>query len=136
MTTLGIMVILSVGTIGVTILQDIPVHKNDALDLLLKKSGHLLEYAILGLLLWRAFRGSLDRQLAFPPHSAGGQRAGLSPLSSMLTMAVGGLYAVSDELHQLLVANRHARIEDVVVDVAAVAAALGIIWLWERQCQR
>ena len=112
---------------------DVPVHSNGHIDFLLKKGAHVAEYAGLGFLLWRGFGGSLGRQLASPPHSAGGQPGEMSLLPFMLTLAAGSLYAVSDEAHQLFVLNRHGRLTDVALDVAAILLALMVVWLWERQ---
>jgi len=73
-------------------------------DLVLRKLAHTAEYAILGALLVRATG-----------------RAGLA-------LAIGTLYAVSDEVHQVFVAGRHGSPIDVAID--AVGIAVGIA-LWQ-----
>jgi VanZ family protein len=75
-------------------------------DLILRKAAHLTEYAILGLLLFRA----LGREL--PAFAAG----------------VG--YAITDEIHQLFVRGRHGSPLDVAVDAAGVL--VGILALRSR----
>ncbi len=74
-------------------------------DLVLRKLAHAAEFAILGALLLRACR------------------------SPRLALALGGLYAVSDELHQSFVRGRHAAVTDVAIDVLGVAAG---VLAWSR----
>jgi len=74
-------------------------------DLLLRKIAHLSEYAILGALLVRAI-----------------QRPAVAILA-------GGLYAVSDELHQHFVRGRHAVWYDVLIDTVGVT--IGVL-VWSR----
>jgi len=74
-------------------------------DLLLRKIAHLSEYAILGALLVRAV-----------------QRPAVAILA-------GGLYAVSDELHQHFVRGRHAAWYDVLIDTVGVT--IGVL-VWSR----
>jgi VanZ family protein len=76
-------------------------------DLVLRKCAHLTEYAILGLLLARA---------------AG--RPGVA-------LALGALYAVSDEVHQHFVRGRHGVWYDVVIDTVGVT--LGVVLLRRRR---
>ena len=74
-------------------------------DLVLRKLAHLTEYAILGALLVRALA-----------------RPGLAVL-------LGGLYAVSDEVHQHFVRGRHAAWYDVLLDTVGVT--VGVL-AWRR----
>ena len=69
-------------------------------DLVLRKLAHFGEYAVLGLLLVRAF--------------------GREPLAA----AAGVAYAATDELHQQFVPGRHAAFRDVAIDSAGVLAGL------------
>jgi VanZ family protein len=70
-------------------------------DTVLRKAGHMTEFAILGALLFRA----LGRELP--------------------AFAVGVAYAVTDELHQHFVEGRHASPFDVTLD--AIGVAIGIL---------
>ena len=73
-------------------------------DTVLRKGAHITEYAILGLLLYRA----LEREA--------------------LALAAGIVYAATDELHQHFVSGRHASPVDVAID--AVGLSLGmLVWL-------
>ena len=74
-------------------------------DTVLRKLAHLTEYAVLGALLVRA--------LARPE----------------LAILIGGLYAVSDEMHQHFVRGRHAAWYDVVIDTVGVT--IGVV-AWSR----
>ena len=76
-------------------------------DTILRKLAHLAEYAILGAL--------LDRALRRP--------------QLVVAVAVAGLYAVTDEVHQLFVEGRHGSPLDVAID--ALGALLGVL-LWRR----
>jgi hypothetical protein len=73
-------------------------------DLALRKLAHAAEYAVLGALLVRATG-----------------RGGLA-------LVVGTLYAVSDELHQTLVAGRMGSPVDVAIDALGVACG---VFLWQ-----
>jgi VanZ family protein len=69
-------------------------------DLILRKMGHAVAYAILGLLLVRALRN--------PPAA----------------FLLGVAYGAADEIHQHFVADRHGSPLDVAID--AVGVAVGI----------
>ena len=72
-------------------------------DLVLRKLAHLLEYAVLGALLFRAL--------------------GREPLA----VALGAAYAVTDEVHQAFVPGREAAPVDWLIDTVGVVA--GVILL-------
>jgi VanZ family protein len=78
-------------------------------DTILRKLAHLAEYAILGALLARALRR---------PAAA---------------VALAGLYAVSDELHQTFVAGRVGAPLDVGID--AIGALAGVL-AWDHLARR
>ncbi|MFO3796151.1 MAG: VanZ family protein [Anaerolineales bacterium] len=89
-------------------------------DLLLKKSGHLSGYAILGWLFLRSWE-------SLGIHT---QRA------QMLALLSSVLYAITDEFHQSFVPGRHASVIDVLIDTAGIALgvfAFGLLkhkWQW------
>ena len=74
-------------------------------DLILRKCAHLTEYAILGALLARATR------------------------SPGLALLLGGLYAVTDEVHQTFVEGRVGAPLDVAIDT--IGALVGVL-VWIR----
>ena len=71
-------------------------------NLVAKKLAHIVEYAILGLLSYRALNKSKIKALIFVL-----------------------LYGISDEIHQSLVPGREPRIRDIFIDVIG-----GFIGLW------
>jgi len=72
-------------------------------DLVLRKLAHAAEFGVLGALLLRA----LDRVVA--------------------AFALGALYAVSDELHQMVVPGRVGAPLDAAIDIVGVACGL-LLW--------
>lgn len=94
--------------------------KVDFIHGLIRKCGHLSEYFILGLLLYRAF----GRGLADLP--AGRARAALY---SVIVIAV---YAASDEFHQTFVAGRTPSVVDVGIDTAGGMLAQAACLLFRR----
>jgi VanZ family protein len=72
-------------------------------DLFLRKCAHITEYAVLAVLLMRA----VDRE---------------GP-----ALALGILYAASDELHQAFVRGRHASPIDVAIDTVGLLIGL-LVW--------
>lgn len=78
-----------------------------AIDFLVKKSGHALGYALLGLAYF----------YALPP----GRSAGFRWLVALL-MAV--LFALSDEYHQSFVEGRTSTLRDVGIDTAGAALSV------------
>ena len=77
------------------------------------KIVHAMEYAVLGILLFRAFRYASMEKMAI--------------YASVLAVAVAVVYGVSDEVHQSFVPLRHPDGWDVAAD--AVGAFLGVrVW--------
>jgi len=75
----------------------------NVIHFLVRKAGHLTEYAILGALLFRAFRG---------------EERGWRLRWALYAVAVAALYAASDELHQSFVPGRTPAVADVLIDAA------------------
>jgi len=85
---------------------------------LFRKSGHVAEFAILGMLLWRGLRHARpDPQRRWRWSQAG-----------LVLMAVL-LYAATDEFHQTFVPGRTGQVSDVFVDLSGGAVGLGMLWL-------
>ncbi len=95
-------------------LSDEAVHN---IVVFVRKCGHLSEYAVMALLLWRAFRKP--------------QRGVKRPWSwSVAGKAVLGvlIYAASDEFHQLFVPSRQGSVWDVMLDTTG--GVVGVLALW------
>jgi len=75
-------------------------------DLVLRKIAHVAEFAVLGALLFRA--------------------AG----SATVAVALGSLYAVTDEIHQTFVEGRHGSPVDWAIDTAGVVAGVAFAMWW------
>ena len=88
---------------------DLPHHHESWVDVILKKAGHMAEYGILAGLIWWASHKHSD---------------GLSRRVSVCVLCVTGAYAVSDEVHQLLVPGRNAEALDVGLDILGATVAL------------
>jgi VanZ family protein len=91
---------------------------------IVRKAGHVIEYLILGLLLFRAFRGPSDEPWMW----------------RWAAFAVIGvvLWALSDEFHQSFVPTRTASLGDVGFDAAGgiLAQFIGALWFYRREKQR
>lgn len=77
------------------------------LDVLFKKSGHAIGYALLAAAyFW-----------ALPPRLASGYRA-------LLAVIMAFLFALSDEFHQSFVEGRTSALRDVMIDTAGASVAV------------
>ncbi|MDB6113282.1 MAG: putative rane protein [Lacunisphaera sp.] len=85
----------------------------------IRKAAHFTEYAVLGLLVFRALAGS------FPSADRPGFRlAGLALL-------ISAAYAATDEFHQCFVAGRTPALGDVLIDASGAFVAL-VAAAWRR----
>ncbi len=85
-------------------------------NIVLRKLGHLTEYAILAALFWRALRAALTSTSIL---WIGG-----------ITFVASGLFAVSDEFHQSFVGTRTASAQDVLIDLTGALIAVATCWLF------
>ena len=101
--------------------SSLPHAPADLLDIIVKKLGHALGYALLAVVLCRALqpKGPLKR----------------SRVNIALALAL--LYAVSDEVHQALVPGRTPSAVDVGIDFAgALAGAWSATWERRRRSKQ
>jgi len=86
----------------------------------IRKLGHVSEYFILGILLFRAFRG--------------GSTEMRSPRWAFSSLLVIVLYAASDEFHQSFVPARTASLVDVGIDTLGgfLAQCASVLWQLAR----
>jgi VanZ family protein len=99
----------------------------DNIHHLFRKCGHLAEYAVFALLVWRALHASKNNLPAWSWPKMGG------------TLLIVFLYAASDEYHQSFVPTRTARVSDVFIDTSGGAIALlllGVIVSWHQRRQK
>ena len=98
---------------------------------LMRKAGHVSEYAVLAVLLWRAL-------LPTPPSSPTAKRTFRPGRAGWLAVGLATAFAASDEFHQAFVPSRGASVADVCLDAAG--ATLGVLslaaWRWGRARRR
>jgi len=83
-------------------------------DVLIKKTAHLIEYAILAILLFRALRMTYENRKS---------QSSLLQMSGILS----SLYAVSDEIHQGFTPGRTPTVRDVIIDIIGITLALFLV---------
>jgi VanZ family protein len=89
-----------------------------------RKCAHLIEYAVLAMLLWRALRKPAKND----PRPWNWREV-------KVALLVVFLYATTDEIHQIFVFSRTPRAHDVILDTLGGAAGLFALWIlgrWRR----
>jgi VanZ family protein len=91
-------------------------------QVIVRKTGHLTEYAVLAVLLWRARR-----------HTRQGNAESWSTPDAVWAFTIATAYAVTDEIHQSLVPERLGSIWDVGIDAVGALLGLFAVWVWGRR---
>lgn len=104
---------------------DIPDETISAIQLVIRKCAHFVEYGILALLLWRA------RRKPFRGDERPWKR---SEALFAFTFAVA--FALTDEWHQSFVPSREGALRDVFIDASGAAAALWAAWFAGRRLKK
>lgn len=91
--------------------SDVPL---DKLFLYQDKVIHLLCYALMGLLAWRAFGHFIHQR----------------PVLAIRSIGFSSLYGISDEFHQWYVPGRSADLYDLLADIAGATIAVSLILLF------
>jgi len=84
-------------------------------DVLAKKGGHALGYALLGAAYLRGL--TAERRLSWP--------------LAALALAAAVLYAATDEFHQSFVSGRHPSVVDVLIDAGGATTGIAV-WVLIR----
>ena len=92
----------------------------DQIQFAIRKLGHLTEYAILAMLLWRALRGGIRWQMKMS-------------ILFLVAVLASAIFAASDEFHQSFVPSRTGSPNDVMIDICGVLAGLAICWMFARR---
>lgn len=99
---------------GIPVIRFLMQYDEDGL--FLRKLSHMVVYAILGLGASVALMGVF-----------------LAQKTVRLTMMLGTLYAVTDEVHQMFVPGRQASVRDVLIDVGGLILGLSIgVWIYQK----
>jgi len=89
------------------------------IQFIVRKAGHVTEYAILASLLWRVLRHYWPLLRSF-----------WRPAMAALVMAV--IFAMTDEFHQSFYPSRTATAHDVLIDTMGAIVGLLICWMLVR----
>jgi VanZ family protein len=92
---------------------------------LIRKCGHLTEYAVLAFLFWRAMRQPVKND----SRPWRWKEAGAA-------LSLVFVYAASDEFHQHFVPARTPLVSDVFIDTCGGAAGLFALWIFGRLRKR
>lgn len=95
---------------------NMPQNKIDIIHHVFRKCGHLTEYAVFALLLWRALHVSKSELPAWSWPKVGG------------TLLLVFLFAATDEFHQSFVPTRTPMFSDVLIDTTGGAIGLLVLW--------
>lgn len=96
-----------------------------AVVMIVRKWGHISEYAVLTALVWRA---------RWQP-----QRGDMRPWDWAIAaeaLWVAVLYASTDEFHQTFVPSREGCVQDVGIDSSGALAGIFVLWIFERWRKR
>lgn len=102
-----------------------PASTLDQIHFLVRKGGHLTEYAILGLLIWRALVRPRWRKLG-----------GWHWKPALLAVGISAAYAAGDEFHQSFVPSRGASVRDVMIDSCGAAMGMLVLWVFVSRRRR
>ena len=95
------------------------------LSFAVRKCAHFTEYTVLGLSLRMTVQDLLRRR-------QGGRSAARPAYVTLLSWCAGTLYAVTDEVHQMLVPGRSCEIRDVLIDSCGVFLGAAIMHLIKK----
>jgi VanZ family protein len=88
-----------------------------AVQTVVRKGGHVAEYSVLAVLLWRARRKPFKRD----PRP-------WSWAEAARVVCYCGLYAASDEFHQAFIPSRGASVWDALLDTLGAAGGVWLLW--------
>jgi VanZ family protein len=91
----------------------------------IRKTAHVTEYAILALLCLRAVRQTPSKE-----------RHPWNTRTALIALTITVLYAATDEWHQSFVPGREAAVRDVLIDGTGASAGLLVNWWFMRRRQR
>jgi VanZ family protein len=84
----------------------------------IRKCAHFTEYFVFCMLLYRSVRGP---------------RRGWSWIWAVPALVIAAGYSALDEIHQIFVSSREARVTDSLLDTVGAFFAIVVLWLWTRR---
>ena len=87
-----------------------------------RKCAHVIEYAVLAMLLWRGLRRGTNLQLKAILRLRSGQALFIT------VWLAAAIFAMTDEFHQSFVPSRTASPGDVMIDISGALIGLAICW--------
>ena len=99
---------------------DISAEALAQIHFVVRKLGHIFEYVLLAMLLWRALRDGTNL------------RIGMSFVFAAVWLTCG-VFAVSDEFHQSFMPSRTAASSDVLIDICGATIGLAICLMTSRK---
>lgn len=87
----------------------------DTVEVFVRKTAHVAEYAILTYLIFK----SISAKVYYNPY--------------LITALISVLYASSDEFHQYFIPGRSGQLIDVGVDSVGIALMLVCLYLWNKK---
>lgn len=92
--------------------KSVAITTNEVAEFVTFKTLHMVEYAFLFFLFYRAFQSLKYLQ---------------KNMYGILAFSIAILYSVTDELHQLSIPTRQGRLRDILFDIAGMVVMYGII---------
>lgn len=86
----------------------------DDFNNIIRKNAHFFAYLFLGGIVLNALRLSLHRSWIY---------------RAFIAVAICGMYAVSDEIHQMFVPGRGAQLSDVLIDTSSAVVGIAISYV-------
>ena len=93
-------------------------------EVLVRKTAHFTEYAVLGASLFINMRDIVRIR---------GINAAAAKVSFVIPWSIGTFYAVTDEIHQHFVPGRSCELRDIVIDACGVAAGVLVMGFLKRK---
>ena len=88
-----------------------------------RKLGHIFEYALLAIFLWRALRSGANLRVKMS-------------ILVVVVWFVCAIFAATDEFHQSFIPSRTASPSDVMVDICGALVGLGICMMFALRINR
>jgi|SRR3954469_3666102 VanZ family protein len=103
------------------LMPNLSAEATHAIVVFIRKLAHLTEFALLGILCYRALRHDQDH------HQYGWRWS-----TASLALGISAAYACTDEIHQMFVPSREASLRDVLIDTSGAALGLFLLWIFFR----